>query len=146
MNSFHQWFKDELKVIYESADGSYSARGMSLSMYLDSVHRWRSSLTAHHTTEERFVFPILARGLPQFAPGAEHLDSHKAIHDGLAVLSANLSKWRRDPTSYSPDEMKACLDNIRGALIPHLDQEVEDIKGDNLKPHFRLEEIERIGR
>lgn len=146
MNSFHQWFKDELKVIYDSADGSFNVRGMSLSMYLDTVRRWKASLNAHHTTEEHFIFPVLARELPQFAPGAEHIDSHKAIHDGLDDLANNLMKWRREPSSYSPEVMKACLDNIRTVLIPHLDQEVEDIKGHKLKPHFKLEEIERIAR
>jgi Hemerythrin HHE cation binding domain len=43
------------------------------------------ALNAHHTTEERILFPILARALPQFAHGAEHLDSHKAIHDGIGI-------------------------------------------------------------
>lgn len=43
---------------------------------------------------------------------------------GLDDLANNLMKWRREPSSYSPEVMKACLDNIRTVLIPHLDQEV----------------------
>lgn len=46
-----------------------------------------TALTAHHTTEERHVFPILAKKIPRFAHDAEngHLDSHKAIHDGIWI-------------------------------------------------------------
>jgi hemerythrin-like domain-containing protein len=34
----------------------------------------------HHTIEERFLFPILAKRMPQFKD--EHIESHKGIHDG----------------------------------------------------------------
>ena len=40
----------------------------------------------HHRIEEAYIFPVLARKMPQFKAGAreagEHLKSHKAIHDG----------------------------------------------------------------
>ena len=39
-----------------------------------------TDLSNHHMIEERFVFPILAERMPQFK--AEHLESHKGIHDG----------------------------------------------------------------
>jgi len=37
----------------------------------------------HHTIEERHLFPILARNMPQFAKeDGEHLASHHGIHEG----------------------------------------------------------------
>lgn len=89
--------------------------------------------------EERFIFPILAQRMPQFK--AEHLESHKGIHEGnvfiiflkvllilfdagtdrLAVL---LSKYASKPASYSPTEMQECLDSWREVLFNHLDEEV----------------------
>jgi hypothetical protein len=45
-------------------------------------------LTMHHTIEERFIFPILAERMPQFK--AEHLESHRGIHEGeYLIYSAN---------------------------------------------------------
>ncbi|KAF8070489.1 hypothetical protein FPV67DRAFT_1487572 [Lyophyllum atratum] len=148
MTSFHNWFKEEYKTIYESADGSYTRRGLSFPRYLDTIIAFNYHLHAHHTTEERLLFPILAKGLPKFARNTPdgHVGSHKAIHDALTSLLKHVDKWRKEPTSYSPTEMRGALDKVAGVLFEHLDQEVEDIRGDNLKPYFKLEDIESIGR
>ncbi|GLB37459.1 putative hemerythrin HHE cation binding domain [Lyophyllum shimeji] len=148
MTAFHNWFKEEYKMIYESADGSYTKRGLSLPRYLDTIVVFNYHLHAHHTTEERLVFPVLAKGIPKFARNARdgHVDSHKSIHDALQNLLKRVDKWRNEPTTYSPTEMRGALDKLADVLFKHLDEEVEDIQGDKLKPHFKLEEIERIGR
>ncbi|KAF5386220.1 hypothetical protein D9615_002232 [Tricholomella constricta] len=148
MTAFHNWFKEEYRTIYASADGSFTKRGLSLQRYLDTIVAFNSHLHAHHTTEERLVFPILATGIPKFARNARdgHVDSHRVIHDALQSLLRHVAKWRKDPTTYSPTEMKAALEKLAGVRFEHLDQEVEDIRGDKLKPYFTLEEIERIGR
>lgn len=38
----------------------------------------------HHTIEEREIFPILAKRMPDFDHNVEgvHLKSHEGIHDG----------------------------------------------------------------
>src|ERR1700720_740167 len=99
-------------------------------------------LTTHHMIEERFLFPVLAKRMPQFK--AEHLEAHQGIHEGeYAILSltlssgplfshllglnrlkALLSKYESNSSSYSPAEMKACMDSWREVLFKHLDQEV----------------------
>lgn len=43
---------------------------------------------------------------------------------GLDNLSALLTKWTSDPKTYSPTEMKHCLDGFRDVLFKHLDEEV----------------------
>ncbi|KAG6832593.1 hypothetical protein H0H92_014429 [Tricholoma furcatifolium] len=147
MAAFHNWFKEEYKTIHAFADGSFNKRGLSLPRYLDTVVAFNSHLHAHHTIEERFVFPILAKKIPKFAHDAQdgHVRSHQAIHDALQSLLALVTKWRMDPASYSPAEMTEALEGLAGVLFEHLDQEVEDLRGDNLKPYFTLEEIEAIG-
>jgi hypothetical protein len=96
----------------------------------------------HHTIEERFIFPTLALRMPQFK--GEHLESHKGIHDGelanpekplcavipylfdagLDQLDALLTRYKSNPSSYSPTDMRACLDSWREVLFRHLDEEV----------------------
>ncbi|RDB25343.1 hypothetical protein Hypma_007882 [Hypsizygus marmoreus] len=122
MTRFHQWFKDEYKVMYKSANGSFENRGLSLLGYLDTVSAFSAELTTSHH------------------------GGKTSIHGGIEDLTQRVEKWRKDPTSYSYDEMKSCLDSLSGVLFTHLDQEVEDIRGDQLKPYFTIEEIENIGK
>jgi len=144
MSIFHEMFKEEFNTLYELADGSFNQRGMSLSYYLASAHQMKTHLTMHHTIEERHIFPFLAKRMPQFANAAVHINSHKGIHDGLEDLSTLLTKWTSDPKTYSPTEMKHCLDGFRDVLFKHLDEEVADLRGENLQNYFTLEEIEKI--
>lgn len=115
-----------------------------------------TDLTTHHDIEEQYFFPILAKRMPMFAKNedGEHIKSHRAIHQGLSVassrhpsppltifcvngvglddLAALIKKWTGDPASYSPDEMRACLDGWREVLFRHLDEEVHLSTHDNL--------------
>lgn len=43
---------------------------------------------------------------------------------GLEKLDALMSKWLREPSTYSPKEMQECLDSWREVLFKHLDEEV----------------------
>lgn len=119
--------------------------------------RLNQHLTMHHTIEEVHIFPILAKKMPQFAvhehkEGAEvdeeaknHIESHKGIHDGLEELGSLVQGWTKDQSTYSPTAMRECLDGFRKVLFDHLDKEVEDLKGDNLKKHgFTLAELDAM--
>ncbi|KAG7098633.1 hypothetical protein E1B28_000551 [Marasmius oreades] len=170
MNSLHQWFKDEYNTLYELADGSFTKRGWSLSLYLESARRLNQHLTMHHTIEERHVFPMLAIKMKEFATDSEHLKSHRGIHEGsfrfdfsfpcqelptfgnskiwflpgMDKLQELVKKYKKEPSTYSPEEMRACLDSFRDVLFNHLDQEVDDLKAENLKKHWSLEELEEM--
>ncbi|KAF9062112.1 hypothetical protein BDP27DRAFT_1337037 [Rhodocollybia butyracea] len=146
MSSFHEGFKEQFNTLYELSDGSFNKRGWSLGLYLESAKRFNDHLTMHHTIEEAYIFPILGRRMKQFSTESdgEHLASHKGIHDGLQSLKSLIHKCKADPTSYSPTEMRACLDNFREVLFSHLDQEVQDLQGENLKKYFTLKEVEEI--
>ncbi|KAJ7178520.1 hemerythrin HHE cation binding domain-containing protein [Mycena crocata] len=146
MASFHGYFKQEFNTIYELADGTFERRGLSLSLYLEMAKRFNSHLTMHHTIEERHIFPILAKRMPEFSTETEagHIDSHKGIHHGLEELATLVYKFKKEPSTYSPTEMRACLDSFRQVLFTHLDQEVQDLQGSNMKKYFTLEELESI--
>lgn len=141
----------------------------------------------HHTIEERHLFPILANTMSQFSQNdhgdGAHILSHRGIHDGiffydidcwsLSIISLitgllNLEKlvekWTEAPSTYSPTEMRACLDTFREVLFHHLDEEVgdpmhtnfqwlisvyfsakvADLRGENLVKYMTLEDLERI--
>ncbi|KAI5822690.1 hypothetical protein K523DRAFT_287772 [Schizophyllum commune Tattone D] len=129
--------------LYDLADGSFSKKGWNLNLYLRSALSFIDHLNMHHTIEERFWFPYLAKRMPQFShkDRGEHVVSHEGIHKGLEDLSTLVRKYRTDNTSYSPEEMRACLDSFKDVLFKHLDQEVEDLKVANLKKYWKYEEL-----
>ncbi|KAJ7170343.1 hypothetical protein C8R43DRAFT_875853, partial [Mycena crocata] len=131
------------------ADGSFARRGLSRSQYLGIAGQFDSHLTMHHTYEEAHLFPILAERMPEFSTETEagHVDSHKGIHDGLEALTALVSKFKRDPSAYYEfpgPEIRACLDSFREVLFTHLDAEVNDLRGENMKKYFTLEEVNAL--
>ncbi|KAI0342120.1 hypothetical protein BDW22DRAFT_238437 [Trametopsis cervina] len=142
----HAHTRIAVNTIYELADGSYTAHGMSTRAYLAEAQQLRRHLTAHHTIEEQRIFPVLATRMPKFAnaDGAAHIASHHAIHEGLDALGKLLAKYAADPTTYTPAEMRACLDGWRGVLFKHLDEEVEDLSAANMKKYWKLHEVDRI--
>ncbi|KAF7376191.1 Hemerythrin domain-containing protein [Mycena sanguinolenta] len=109
MDQFHSYFKQEFNTIYDLADGSFTKRGLNLSMYLEIAKKLNSHLTMHHTIEEKHIFPVLAKKMPEFSTETEegHIDSHKAIHKGLEELSTLVYKFKKEPSTYSPTEMRA---------------------------------------
>ncbi|EAU91232.2 hypothetical protein CC1G_06867 [Coprinopsis cinerea okayama7 len=143
MNQFHQYFKREFNTLHELAD-IHARVGMPLSVFLEMGKSFIHHLTLHHTLEERHFFPLLAKRMPQFSPDhdSEHLKSHSHIHDGLDKLEALLKKWTESPSEYSPTELRECLDGFKEVLFRHLDQEVADLRGENLLKYFSVREIE----
>jgi hypothetical protein len=69
---------------------------------------------------------------------------HHTIHSGLAKLSLLVAKWSDDPKSYSPTEMKECLESFREELFMDLDEEVANLGADNMKRYWTLEEMDRF--
>lgn len=147
MNQFHSYFKSQFNMIYESADGSFQGKGLSLPAFLRLMDDLIHHLTMHHTIEERYLFPTLGKKMPQFSDRetkGEHLESHKQIHEGLDKLSDLIKRWSSEPSTYSPAELKTCLDGFRGVLFRHLDDEVADLRGENLSKYFTEEEVARF--
>ncbi|TFK75388.1 hypothetical protein BDN72DRAFT_811004 [Pluteus cervinus] len=146
MMNFHGHFKSEFNTLHELADGSYTRRGLSLSNYLRTASRFVHELTMHHTIEEQYFFPMLAKKMPEFSVNSDaaHMISHAGIHRGLDDLTALVRSCQADRTTYSPEKMRECLDSFRDVLFNHLDEEVADLAGENLRKHFTLEELNRL--
>ncbi|TBU45900.1 hypothetical protein BD309DRAFT_955141 [Dichomitus squalens] len=144
MSYYHNHFKHEFNSLYDLADGSYTKRDMSLPMYLRVAIQLCQGLTVHHTIEERRFFPILAKRMEAFRDDEVHLKSHQAIHHGVEALQKLVRKWQDEPSTYDPKAMRDCLDSWREVLFNHLDQEVKDLSGENMKKYWTLEELEQL--
>ncbi|KAI5889528.1 uncharacterized protein SCHCODRAFT_02751065 [Schizophyllum commune H4-8] len=143
MEVFHNEHKRHFEQLYRLADGSFVAMGWSLPLYLRSAAQFSMQLQNHHDIEEAWWFPYLGKRMPEFSHNdrGEHVRSHELIHKGLDDLNKLVAKWARDNSSYNGAEMRACLDSFREGLMKHLDDEVRDLKGENLKKYWRFEEL-----
>ncbi|KAH9948558.1 hemerythrin HHE cation binding domain-containing protein [Amylocystis lapponica] len=146
MDYFHTRLLSEFNKVYALADGTFEKHGMSLQRYLRVARQLVEHLTVHHTIEERYIFPKLAERMPVFADNETHIKSHEKIHEGLDELSALIRKWNKEPSSYSPAEMRTSLDGWREVLVTHLADEVrqQDLGPENLKKYWTLQEVHNI--
>lgn len=123
---------------------------MSLKQYIDQGLEFISHLTAHHNIEETYVFPVLARKMPEFQSNgkgkkaAELLQQHKEIHKGMDVMQEYLTKCRNRELDMEMSVMKNKMDTWGGVLWKHLDQEVETLGAENMRKYWTVEEIRRI--
>lgn len=144
MSYFHNSHKRTFNRSYEHAD-DYAEQGQSLKSFLRESYNLVIHLGNHHSIEESYIFPLLARKHPAFRDNAEHRLSHKAIHDGLDRYGSFLREAMADESKYSPEKLREILDSFREPLMRHLDDEVRDLQPDSLKAHgFTLTEVRAL--
>ncbi|GAA6001151.1 hypothetical protein JCM10207_007433 [Rhodosporidiobolus poonsookiae] len=142
MEGFHSYFRAAFKQLFELADGSFEKRGLSVSDFMDVAEDFLRHLEGHHGIEERYIFPVLSKRMPQFAD--DHQEEHDTIHEGMHKLELLISKYRTDPSSYSPTDFRAHLASWGPVLFYHLDAEVQSLKPDILRRYWSLEEVKRL--
>ncbi|POY74406.1 hypothetical protein BMF94_2600 [Rhodotorula taiwanensis] len=142
MEGFHTYFRMSFKQLFELADGSFAQRGLSVKDFMSVAEDFHEHLGFHHGIEERHIFPVLAKRMPQFRD--DHQEEHDVIHKGMDELQALIAKYRSDPSSYSPDDFRRNLASWGPLLFYHLDAEVETLKPDILRRYWTLDEVRRL--
>ncbi|WVQ99898.1 hypothetical protein IAU59_007041 [Kwoniella sp. CBS 9459] len=148
MDQFHSHFRYEFNRVYTLADGGFHKEGMTLPRFLREAQQLYSHLDMHHRIET-YIFPVLAKKMPQFAHGkreaGEHLKSHKAIHDGLEKYDRFLRDSLEDASNYDATKLRTIMDGFRDVLFSHLDEEVKDLGAESMKAAgWTLDELRRI--
>ncbi|KLT39272.1 hypothetical protein CC85DRAFT_251433 [Cutaneotrichosporon oleaginosum] len=149
MAQFHAKFEWEFNHVYDLAEGGWKAKGMSFARFIREAEQVSHHLDLHHRIEEAYIFPMLAKKLPQFKAGGKgsdaHVAMHRAIHDGLERYDAVLAKAKRDPDGFDGAELRAVMDSFRGVLFHHLDEEVKDLGAESvIAAGFTLDELARF--
>lgn len=150
MNYFHEHFRQTWTTLHNAASTGRRPAGMSLKQYLDEGLAFISHLTTHHNIEESYIFPVLARKMPEFHPGgkgkkaAELLQQHRDIHRGMDEMEAYLRRCRNREVELEMAVMKTKMDSWGEVLWKHLDQEVKTLGADNVRKYFTIEEVRRI--
>jgi hemerythrin-like domain-containing protein len=124
----HRTFRREFRLLPELvravAPGD-TARAAVLSEHARLV---LGGLHMHHTGEDELLWPKL---LERAAPDAELIhrmeEQHERVHDALERLSPALDRWQAEARPAVTEEVAAGFDELRIALLEHLDDEEREI-------------------
>ncbi|KAJ9478203.1 Hemerythrin domain-containing protein [Pseudozyma hubeiensis] len=118
-----------------------------------------SSLETHHAIEERFIFPTLAKKLPQFAHSSQHTKEHAQMHSALENLEHYVAQVSKDLRSgkikkaeeldqvFDYAKMTKLVEELKSVLLPHLEAEEASLRAPVVKAAgFELGEIKNLIR
>ncbi|KAI0859141.1 hypothetical protein F4860DRAFT_484029 [Xylaria cubensis] len=160
MDMFHAHFRSTWEILYTSASSGKRAQGLSIRSFINLGLDLVSHLETHHAIEERYIFPDLARKMPEFRTGkerdlppspegkkreaAELLRQHVEIHRGMDGLRAYLRSCLSGETELQMSALKAQLDTWGTVLWTHLDQEVKTLGAENMRRYWSLDEMRKM--
>ncbi|CAN8096862.1 unnamed protein product [Discula destructiva] len=151
MNVFHEHFRQTWTMLYNAASSGRRPAGMSIRQFIEQGLSFLSHLETHHSIEETYIFPVLARKMPEFQAGgkggkkaAELLQQHREIHRGMDLMETYLNQSKKGETDFDMRVLREKMDTWAAVLWKHLDQEVETLGADNVRKYFTLEEVRKI--
>ncbi|KAF4954092.1 hypothetical protein FGADI_5519 [Fusarium gaditjirri] len=125
MEYFHNNFRRSWNLLWNACTNNRRPQGMSLKQFIMEGLQFAEHLTMHHNIEETYIFPVLAKKMPEFRGGrAELLRQHKEIHAGLDHFEEYLKKCRTGDEEFELCVLKTKMETWGEVLWKHLDQEV----------------------
>lgn len=115
---------------------------MTLKQFLDAGLQFVEYLTAHHSIEERMVFPMLGKRMPEFRGDLQA--QHREIHAGLDNFEAYLRGCKNKEHDFDLNELKVKMEPWGDVLWTHLDDEVRTLGADNMRKYWSLDEMRRM--
>ncbi|EPQ27598.1 uncharacterized protein PFL1_04736 [Pseudozyma flocculosa PF-1] len=109
-------------------------------------------LHVHHSIEEHHIFPRLAAKMPQFGQHDQHVREHAqmtrhvdALERYCTLALRELRKGKGAAGAFEVQQMRILVGALEDTLLPHLQEEEESLKAENLKrAGFDVSEISRI--
>lgn len=149
MDMFHAHFRQSWNLLWDAASSGRRPAGLSARAFLLEGLQFLQYLTVHHDIEERHIFPVLARKMPEFKAGrgngaAELLRQHREIHRGMEGLEAYLTACRAGERDLEMRVLKAKLETWGEVLWTHLDQEVRTLGAENMRKYWTPDEMKRL--
>ncbi|TKA36985.1 hypothetical protein B0A54_11349 [Friedmanniomyces endolithicus] len=126
MDMFHENFRRTWNLLYGACTSGKRPAGMSLRAFLNTGLEFCHHLTVHHTIEEQHIFP------------------HKLIHNGLEKFEGYLEECRSGERELRLEEMRELLEGFGTVLWQHLDDEVKQLRAENMRRFWSAEEMRRL--
>lgn len=143
----HNHFRRTWTTLHTAATSNKRPPGRSIKSFIDEGLYFAQMLRAHHDIEETYLFPLLARKMPEFRAGknaAELLRQHQEIHRGMDEFEAYLRACRSGETELAMSRLRELMDSWGTVLWTHLDQEVKTLGAENMRRYWTLDEVRQI--
>ncbi|KAI0004751.1 hypothetical protein F4779DRAFT_599319 [Xylariaceae sp. FL0662B] len=149
MDLFHAHFRRRWNLLWGACAARQRPARLSLRSFLEEGLGFLSQLETHHTIEETYIFPVLARRMPEFRTGgggggSELLRQHREIHRGMEAMETYLRRCRAGESDLDFAVLQANMESWGPVLWRHLDQEVETLGAENMRKYWTIDEISRI--
>ncbi|KAI9031111.1 hypothetical protein DFJ74DRAFT_654655 [Hyaloraphidium curvatum] len=141
MDMFHEHFRRTWAYLHGACTAGSRPPGVSIREFLSAGLGFLENLEGHHDIEEYYVFPALARRIPEFSSAGVLTAQHGEIHAGMDRMKALLEACRKGERELRLSELKEVMDSFGPALMRHLDQEVRLLEPENLSRYYRVDEL-----
>ncbi|GKZ24776.1 hypothetical protein AbraIFM66951_002004 [Aspergillus brasiliensis] len=150
MEYFHGFLRHSWNILWDAATTGHRPSNLTVRQFIAEGLRFTDHLETHHGIEETYIFPYLAKKMPEFRTGrggrqsAELLRQHREIHHGLEKLREYLSRCSHEEEDLDLRVLRGKLEGWREVLWTHLDQEVKTLGAENMRRYWSKEEMARI--
>ena len=124
----HRAFRREFRLIPELVRQVRPGDTDRATVLADHARLVLTGLHGHHTGEDLLLWPKL---LERAAPDAELIHrmeaQHERVADAIERLGPALVRWEAEARPAVTHEVAACFDDLREALLEHLDDEEQHI-------------------
>ena len=117
---------------------------MSIDQFLTYGLNFVSQLGAHHDIEESWVFPLLARKMPEFRRQEHLLEQHREIHKGMDTFQKYIEECQGKKRALKMGELKEIMDGFGTVLWTHLDDEVRTLGANNMRKYWTPKEMNEL--
>jgi hemerythrin-like domain-containing protein len=140
----HNYFRQTWTIMRNACSSGRNPTGMTLRTFLNLGDNFVQELTLHHTIEEQRVFPVLARKMKPFGKELELLTQHRHIHEGLVTLEDYIRECREGQRDFVFAELGKIMDGFEEVLWQHLDEEVYELRAENMREYWSVDEMRRM--
>ncbi len=120
----HRVFRRELRLVPELVRQVHPGDTARARVVAGHARLVLDGLHGHHTGEDELLWPKL---LERAAPDAELIHrmetQHEGVHEALERTRPALDRWEAAPDPAVGEELATALDDLRTALVEHLDDE-----------------------
>lgn len=124
----HRAFRRESRLVPElvrAVPAGDTARAAVLAAHARMV---LTGLHLHHTSEDLLLWPkLLDRAAPDAALIHRMEAQHERVHDAIERIGPALARWEAEARPAVTEEVAAGFDELRTALLEHLDEEEREI-------------------
>src|SRR5690349_7341954 len=123
MGIVHAALRRDLSRVRDEVAAEPPPRGRQRRALGDHVVWLMEFLHAHHTSEDRGLWPLVRRRNPAAAELLDSLEAeHQVIAPALEALTATARRYAATTDEQTRTDLVAALDALTSVLLPHLDR------------------------